>query len=315
MLIRIGYCITFIMLLSVAGCDWLSSKQDDSKTQRSQPPAADASWITHVSGRIFGEYGCDSFVTIKSDDLKEQHLFPGALMQRYSVEAVYISTWTNLADTVSGPLTVYCALFSGDLYAYGLYSSIPGGIDQTIMRGGPSKRLGRTFVAVKNRWVIWTVPAHKDSHPLISDYELVLTGICTAIPGKNWSLPEDIRVLGAMKPAPESIQFQPENYMGLSFLNSAICARYRTKTGPVELFGILPHTRSAGQRQILAFKRWIADQGITAVFIETDELVSLSIDDTSMEPVYMMVDSYGLRGVKGINSISDAQALLARWIP
>ena len=39
MLIRIGYCITFIMLLSVAGCDWLNSEQDDSKTQRSQPSA------------------------------------------------------------------------------------------------------------------------------------------------------------------------------------------------------------------------------------------------------------------------------------
>ena len=68
-------------------------------------------------------------------------------------------------------------------------------------------------------------------------------------------------------------------------------------------------------RQLTAFKQWLAEQGITAVFVEKDDTVVLYVNDSSIEPVYMIVDLHGLRGVRGLDNISDAQALLARWVP
>jgi hypothetical protein len=170
-------------------------------------------------------------------------------------------------------------------------------------------------VALKDLWVVWTLPALKDKRPILGDYELVFSGICRALPGSKWILPPGIRALGKMMPAPEEIEFQPENYMGLSFLNGAICARYRTASGAVELFGIVPQNRAEGMRQLKAFKQWLADQGITAVFVDKDDTVALYVNDSSMEPVYMIVDLHGLRGVRGLDDVADAQALLARWIP
>jgi hypothetical protein len=264
---------------------------------------------------MYGEYACSSFHQTRSEDFEEQHLFPGVLLQRYGVERIYISKWTNMSTRAAGLVTVYCARFPSDLHAYGVYSSIPRGVDQTALRGGPSKRLGRTLVALKDLWVVWTLPALKDKRPILGDYELVFSGTCRALPGSKWILPPDIRALGKMMPAPEEIEFQPENYMGLSFFNGAICARYRTASGSVELFGILPQNRAEGMRQLKAFKQWLADQGITAMFVDKDDTVALYVNDSSIEPVYMIVDSHGLRGVRGLDNVSDAQALLARWAP
>lgn len=311
----VRYSIFIYLALFLSGCSQRDAGQDESTVMRSKPPGGETSWITNLAGRLYGEYACSSFRQARPEDFEDQHLFPGVLLQRYGVERIYVSVWTNMSTQAAGPVTVYCARFPSDLHAYGVYSSIPRGVDQTALRGGPSKRLGRTLVALKDLWVVWTLPALKDKRPILGDYELVFSGICLALPGSKWILPQDVRTLGTIMPAPEEIEFRPENYLGLSFLNAAVCARYRTASGSVELFGILPQNRSEGVRQIKAFKQWLADQDITAVFVEKDDTMSLYVNDGGIEPIYMVADSHGLRGVRGLDNIPDAQALLARWVP
>ena len=298
-----------LLLLMPCGC-----------SERQSPPPVSSSavpppivWFSNWISQTYGKFSCCSFTQIPVTSVTDQVFFPDILLKRFAARSFFSAVFTNQNPYSSGPLLFYGAEFPSALHAYGIYSSSPSGIDQSAVRGGPSKRVGMTMVALKDSRVVWTGPVLNGTSPALYDYELPFTALCNALPGSQWILPPEVASLSIISPAPDCIEFTPENYMGLPFFNGALRARFYSTDGSVELFSLIPSPGETGYDQLRDFRDWLKLQGITAMVVLVDHEERLFVNQPGLDPLYLVARTNQLCGVKGMKSITDAQGLLARW--
>ena len=282
---------------------------------KAEPPvksATDKTGLANWPAQVSGPFVCMNITPVGVANLSSSQPFSAYQVERYRVAPLYCSVWTNVDERASKQLTFYIARTPSPLYAYGLYESLPGGIDQTALRGGPSKRVGGSVFVMKGRWVAWTQPVSGDARPHTVDYESPFAALCACLPGK-WSAPACVSTLYKMAPPPRKIVFVPDHFMGLDIFDPTVVVLFPGRHGEVKMFKTIPGTLTRGRAQLEEYRAWLDRRGVTGIYVKNEGTESLYVSDKKVGPLYLTVGSSGLRGVKGMASISEARTLIARW--
>ncbi len=276
------------------------------------PPAPAHTWQGVLAAVApSGGYALLSVEELPVPTLPPSQLFVSDMLENYGAVRLHVAAWTSTTDRAAAALPVYVAEMPSPLHAYGLYNAAPAGADQTALRGGPAKRVSGTLVGMKGSCVFWT-RSDSRSGPTWVAGERLFSCVCRALPGE-WAPPAEVCSLGRMVPAPESIEFVKDNYLGAGVFGAALVARFSANGRPTEAFVLAPATHRAGDALLRGFRAWLANNGITGVQVEQGGTSTLFVRDAKIGELYLALDTHGLRGVHGAADVTTAKTLLEEW--
>jgi hypothetical protein len=276
------------------------------------PPPPVLTWQdTLAAAAPSGLYVVLSIEQLPINSLPPSQLVAAAMLQTYGAARLYVAAWTCGTDRAAAALRVYMADMPSPLHAYGLYSEVPAGADQTALRGGPSKRVQGTLVGMKGSFVFWIQSNPRDGATWLES-ERLFSCVAKNLPGA-WALPAEVCSLGRMVPPPASIALVKENYLGVSVLGPALVARFADGDRATEVFALAPPTITTGEERLQEFRAWLADNGITGVQVEQGGTAALFVRDARLGALYLALDGHGLRGVHGAPTVAAARSILDQW--
>jgi hypothetical protein len=271
-------------------------------------PAWLAAWQTNAAP----QFACERIQIDSAPDFPDSMMFPAATLRRFGAIQLVRTRWRDVVHDDSTPLTFCCASMPSDLHAFGLYQSTEEGVDQSALRGGPSKRLADALVIFKGRWVAWTEPENGLGAPLVAHEEL-FGKLCAALPGTRWHLPAAVAALTALDPVPVTIDFMPDGFLRSTAIGPVVTAVFRTDDGRAELFHAVPATRVHGAACFTDLSEKLAAAGVTAATVDAPDGTCLFAPSSPDGPLYVVLSDKGLCGVRGMR-LDDARALVARWL-
>lgn len=231
------------------------------------------------------------------------------LLQAFGAERVMQVRWTNGLDRATPALEFYLVEMPSGWHAYGVYANVPGGVDQSGLRGGPSKRVSGTVLIMKERWLAWDKPVSEKGQV---GREGLRVALCRLLPGV-WALPAEVRRLAMMEPAPTKIEFVPRDALGLGIFGAALVARFDGPQGKVEMFVTYPREFAQASMEFEMLRLWLRRHDVIGVQVEHEASTDLFVPDERVGYLLVTLSSNELRGVRGIRTVAEAQALLARW--
>jgi hypothetical protein len=270
-------------------------------------------WLGSWRSNATPGFVCTEVRTDTAPDFPDTALFPAATLRRYGVQELVHTRWRDTLRDDAPELLFCCARLPDELHAYGLYHAAADGVDQAALRGGPAKRLPDALVIYKDRWVAWTEPEAPDG-PHLVNYEELFGKLCSALPAARWQLPDAVMRLAALDPSPAAVTFVPDGFLKAAAIGPVITAEFPTGDGRAELFQALPSQHSHGAVCMDALRNAWARQGLTVTAVAHAGETRLFAPDTPDGPVYAVLTDSGLCGVRGLAHLSDARALVARWL-
>lgn len=266
-------------------------------------------WLEEWTGRTASGYACAEVVLEALTRVPEVIPALRELLHVYGAERVVRVRWTNGLDRATPWLEFYVVEMPSAWHAYGVYEHVPGGVDQSVLRGGPSKRVGGTVLIMKERWLAWDKPVGEEGRIGREGLRVTLSWL---LPGV-WALPEEVRRLAIMEPAPTKIEFVPRDALGLGIFGAALVARFEGPEGHVEMFTTYPRDFANASMEFEMVRMWLRGHEVIGVQVEHEASTDLFVPDERVGYVFVTLSSNGLRGVRGVRTVADAQALLARW--
>lgn len=243
--------------------------------------------------RRSGSYGSDSEGLV-------------ALARVFGADAVIRAEWTNVAG---GKMCFWLVKMPSAWHAYGMYESAGGRDDESAVRGGPSKRVGRGVMVMRGRWVAWDDGGEEVT---AGEREVVRRALYGRIPGV-WQLPRVVRALLLMEPRPARVQFQPQDTFEMDALDAAMVAQFVSGVRTAELFVCKLGKQAPATWAYGKVRRWLQRNELLGVEVRDGERYEFFVPDRSTGYLYMVCESNRLYGVRGVESVGDARALLARW--
>ncbi|MCX7847828.1 MAG: hypothetical protein N2595_07355, partial [bacterium] len=231
------------------------------------------------------------------------------LARAYGGKSVARIVWTNMTGE-GGWIEFRVVELPSAWHAYGVYESIGEGRDESVVRGGPSKRVGRGLLVLKGRWVVWDEEGGAGIG--VGAREWLRERLYERMPGR-WELPEEVRRLWKMEPRARRVEFRMRDGSGCVVLDGALVASFDGGGKRVEFFVKRVRGGGGSLRYYEAVRRWLEGNELIGVHIEREGERELFVPEERGGYLYVRERGEEWCGVRGLEKVGEARALVEQW--